>query len=376
MRKLLLILNLICIILLVGCEKKETIYELTFPDYFSTATSVKIITKESEKYVNEIYEGIDIILNDIDKVFNVQKRNDNYITEAMKINNAAGINPVKVSDNLIMVLKRAIYFSELSTVDGRALFDITIAPVWDRWNFIDNYYSFYNPITIDVPTDLDKYLDLVDYKSIKIDDENKTVFLENENMKIDFGGIAKGYAADEIRSYLLDKNIKDAVIDVGKNIIVMGLYQNKEWTVSLQTPFYNELEHEKEEKLYYYGKINLSDLSIVTSGTYEKYVMDNNGIMYHHILDPKTGFPIDNGVVSISVITNVSTDADGYSTTLFSLGLEKGMEIVNKTEGLEAIYVVKDNNNFQIYISKGLKNNFQFNEKVESLGFTYKGVVE
>lgn len=376
MRKLLLILNLICVTLLVGCEKKEEIYELTFPDYFSTAISVKIITKESEKYVNEIYEGIDSILNDIDKVFNVQKRNGNYITEAMKINNAAGINPVKVSDKLIMVLKRAIYFSELSIVEGKALFDITIAPVWDRWNFIDNYYSFYNQITIDVPTDLDKYLDLVDYKCIKIDDENKTVFLENKNMKIDFGGIAKGYAADEIRSYLLDKEIRDAVIDVGKNIIVMGLYQNKEWTVSLQTPFYNELEHEKEEKLYYYGKINLSDLSIVTSGTYEKYVMDNNGIMYHHILNPKTGFPIDNGVVSVSVITNVSTDADGYSTTLFSLGLEKGMEIVNKTEGLEAIYVVKDNNNFQIYISKGLKNNFQFNEKVESLGFTYKGVVE
>ncbi|MFA6611880.1 MAG: FAD:protein FMN transferase, partial [Bacilli bacterium] len=110
------------------------------------------------------------------------------------------------------------------------------------------------------------------------------------------------------------------------------------------------------------------------SGVYEKYIMDENQNEYHHILDPRTGFPIDNNVISVSVITDSSITADGYSTTLLAVGLEKGMEIVAKTTGLEAVYVVRNNDKYEVYISQGLQDQFEFNENVMNIGYEYKGV--
>jgi len=154
----------------------------------------------------------------------------------------------------------------------------------------------------------------------------------------------------------------------------MGKYQGKGWKTSLQTPYIERYSYSQEEQMYYYGRLYLSDKTIVTSGVYEKYIMDKDQKEYHHILDPRTGFPFDNSVISVSVITDSSIDADGYSTTLLALGLEKGMELVNQTENLEVIYVIRNNDKYQVYISKGLLDQFEFNENVRSLGYEYKGV--
>lgn len=377
MKRVLLLINfLIMILVLMGCNASQSkVYDLNFDMYYNTVNNVKIVsTVRNEDKLERVYEGIEEILLRIDRLFNVQIQEDQYETELMLVNENAGIKPVVVSDEIIFVLKKALEVAKLSEVDGVALFDPTIAPVWDCWNFIESYYSIYNPIIGTVPDDIEEVLPLVDYRKVMIDEVEKTVFLEMEGMKLDLGGIVKGYVADCIRTYLQEEGFQDAVIDIGKNIILMGKYQGKGWKTSLQTPYIERYNHSQEEQMYYYGRLYLSDKTIVTSGVYEKYIMDKDQKEYHHILDPRTGFPFDNSVISVSVITDSSIDADGYSTTLLALGLEKGMELVNKTKGLEVIYVIKNQDKYEVYISKGLLNQFEFNENVKSLGYEYKGV--
>lgn len=377
MKRVLLLINfLIMILVLMGCNASQSkVYDLNFDMYYNTVNNVKIVsTVRNEDKLERVYEGIEEILLRIDRLFNVQIQEDQYQTELMLVNENAGIKPIVVSDEIIFVLKKALEVAKLSEVDGVALFDPTIAPVWDCWNFIESYYSIYNPIIGTVPDDIEEVLPLVDYRKVMIDEVEKTVFLEMEGMKLDLGGIVKGYVADCIRTYLQEEGFQDAVIDIGKNIILMGKYQGKGWKTSLQTPYIERYNHSQEEQMYYYGRLYLSDKTIVTSGVYEKYIMDKDQKEYHHILDPRTGFPFDNSVISVSVITDSSIDADGYSTTLLALGLEKGMELVNQTEGLEVIYVIKNQDKYEVYISKGLLNQFEFNENVKSLGYEYKGV--
>lgn len=372
-----LIINiLIMIIFLAGCTTNQSkVYDLNFDMYYNTVNNVKIVTTtDKEEKLEIVYQEIDKILLRIDRLFNVQEREDQYKTELMMINENSGMIPTPVSDEVIFVLKKAIEVAKMSEVNGIALFDPTIAPVWDRWNFIESYYSIYNPIIITIPDDITEYLPLVDYHKIKINEIEKTVFLETKGMKLDLGGIVKGYVADCIRSYLQQQGFHNAVIDIGKNLIIMGTYQKKGWKTSLQTPYIERYSYTQEEQMYYYGRFYLSDKTLVTSGVYEKYVVDKDQKEYHHILDPRTGFPFNNQVISVSVITDSSIEADGYSTTLLALGLEKGMELVSQTSGLEAVYVIKNNDKYEVYISKGLQDQFEFNENVIQLGYEYKGV--
>jgi len=377
MKKVLLLINFfIIIIILVGCKSNQSkIYDLNFDMYYNTINNVKIVTTiENEKQLEKVYQGIEEILLRNDRLFNVQTREDQYKTELMLVNENAGIKPVVVSDEVIFVLKKALEFAKLSEVEGVALFDPTIAPVWDYWNFTEFYYSIHNPIIGSVPDHIEEVLPLVDYRKVVIDEVEKTVFLQIEGMRLDLGGIVKGYVADCLRTYLQQQGFHDAVIDIGKNIILMGKHQGKGWKTSLQTPYIERYSYSQEEQMYYYGRLYLSDKTIVTSGVYEKYIMNKDQKEYHHILDPRTGFPFDNSVISVSVITDSSIDADGYSTTLLALGLEMGMELVNQTENLEVIYVIRNNDKYQVYISKGLLDQFEFNENVRSLGYEYKGV--
>ncbi|HKM29844.1 MAG TPA: FAD:protein FMN transferase [Bacilli bacterium] len=377
MKRILFVINILIILLgITGCNSQlDKLYDFNFAMYYNTVNNVKIVTDiTNEDELNKIYQGIESILQRVDNSFNVLPRAESFVTELMMVNNAAGINPVQVSDEVILVLEKALEIAKISEVDGVALFDPTIAPVWNCWDFTNNYYSIYNPIIASVPQNIGELLPLVDYHKVIINKETKTVYLEDQGMALDLGGIVKGYVADCVRTYLQDNGLNNAVIDIGKNIILMGTYLKKGWKVSLQTPFIEKYNYDREEEMYYYGRLYLSDKTIVTSGIYEKYIKDKDQNEYHHILDPRTGFPFKNNVVSVSVITESSIEADGYSTALLALGLEKGMELVAKTVGLEVIYVVENNEKYEVYISSGLRSHFDFNENVIKLGYEYKGV--
>lgn len=334
---------------------------------------------DKTKYEDLVTEMNNELLS-LDNKFNIQDRGDGVVTDLMKVNNNSGIAPVKVDQEVIKVIKLAIEVSEETLIDGKAVYDVTISPVWKLWDFPNKTYSFIMDNRNEPPlqTDIDDVLPLVDYKKIEINEEESTVYLPVAGMGIDLGSIVKGYAADKMRDILVKYGITKAVINIGRNILLLGSsydkdndYQDKPFDVKIVTPYVSEFD---PEEVRTFGYLKVTDETIVTSGTYEKYIKDTNGDEYHHILDPRTGFPFDNGVVSISVITKESIKGDAYSTALFSLGLEKGMELVNSIDGLETVWVVKNGYKYDVYISSGLEGNFEFNQNVEGLDYVYKGV--
>lgn len=382
MKKIFIITILITSIFsLTACssQKKYIKYSIQLEDAFNTVNSVDVFTlgTRSQKELLQLAKELDNTLINLDMLFNVQDRHDGKTTQLMKVNQMSGIEPVSVDEEVISVIKKAIEMSEKSLIDKVALFDPTIAPVWDLWNFIDNQYNplFDNRSIIPKIEDINNALLLVDYKKIIIDDVKNTVFLPVSGMKIDLGAVVKGYAADKIKNHLIEKGYHKAVIDIGRNILTLGSYFDKElndkpWNIAIQTPYVFDSEDEN----VYFGTLKVTDMTLVTSGVYEKYILDEEGNKYHHILDPRTGLPFDNRVVSITVVTKKSIDGDAYSTTLFSLGLEKGMELINSTEGLDAVWVIDNNGINEVYISSGLEDNFQFNSSVENINYIYKGV--
>lgn len=338
----------------------------------------KNVVRTDGKY-NELVEKLNEELTSLDNKFNIQDRGDGIVTDLMKVNNNAGIAPVVVDKEVIDVIKLAIEVGLETKVEGTVLYDITIAPLWNLWDFPGKSYL---PLlqTSDIPSeeDIANYLPLVDYKKIVINEEDSTVFLSEANMGIDLGSIVKGYAADKLKAIMLDYNIEKAIIDIGRNILLIGSAMDKSgndvpFTVTPVTP-YVSIYHPRYDELETFAQIKVQDQTIVTSGSYEKYIKDEDGNEYHHILDPRTGYPLTNNVVSLTVITDESIKGDAYSTALFSVGIEKGMEIVKSKEGLETVWVIRNKDKYEVYISEGLDGNFKLNPTVEEIGFVYKGV--
>ena len=388
----------VLVFILSGClngneNKKSYIYTFNLGNAFETVSKVQLVSKNQVEEARrvELYDGMVSILDRLDKKFNVVNRNDGYVTELMQINNNSGIAPVEVSDEVLYVIEESLKVAEISVVDGVALFDPTIAPVWNIWDFPGLIFSAYQgPVpSYLLPTgeQLQNLLTLVDYKNVVINKENKTVFLKEKGMALDLGAVVKGYAADVIEEYLLTEGFEKAVIDIGANILLSGSYVDEKgkdtpWNVSIRTPLkdLNAMISSNEDVLTI-GSLKVISKTVVTSGIYEKYIRTEDGIDYHHILDPRTGYSLNNNVVSVSVITDLSIMGDAYSTALFALGLEKGMNFVNNNANIECVYVVSQKNSenkteYLIYVSNGLKDLFDFNEATERLRFKYIGILE
>lgn len=250
--------------------------------------------------------------------------------------------PVILDDEVIYVVKKGVYFSEIS---GGA-FDITIGPVASLWNIHPGQEN-----KIPLTKDLDHALSLVDYKRIRFLGEN-TIQMEKEGMFADFGAIAKGYAADKCRDILKRNGIDHGIINLGGNVYALGTKptenkKDKPWSFGIQDPFMDRGD--------FVAIIKLEDQSLVTSGIYEKYFKED-GKIYHHIFDHQTGYPIENDLLSVSIIADESLDADALSTAVFAVGLEKGMEILEEYGKAEAIFITKDN---KIVLTSGLtEDNF------------------
>lgn len=213
-------------------------------------------------------------------------------------------------------------------------FDITIEPVSSLWDFTseENF--------IPAQSEIENALPLVNYENVILDGD-KLTFLEDE-MSIDLGAIAKGYIADEIKDFLVSKGVKSATINLGGNVLCIGKHPDgKSFRIGIQKPF-----AERNETA---AVLNVKDKSVVSSGVYERYFKQNEHL-YHHILDPKTGFPYENGLISVTIISDKSTDGDGLSTSCFALGLEKGMELINSLPDTEALFITDD---YQMHYSRG-----------------------
>lgn len=240
----------------------------------------------------------------------------------------------ELSEETADLIRQAVSISDRT----EGAFDITIAPVMDAWGFFNQNYR--------VPSDdeLSAALSHVGTDGIRINGNEAELL---PGVQIDLGGIAKGYAADKAEDILRRSGVSSAIISLGGNISVIGSKPDgSDWTVAIKSPF-------KENE--YIGKLSVSDCSVVTSGGYERY-FEQDGKVYHHIIDPATGYPAESGLASATVVCESGTLADALSTTLFVMGREKAEEFYNKYGGFE--YILAEENG-EITVSPGIEDKFR-----------------
>lgn len=275
-------------------------------------------------------------------------------SEITKINSAAG-QAVSVSEETKEVIEKGIGYGQLSG----GLFDITIGKASDLWDFHEaeemaDFAADGAEDGADSETDsllpdeeqLKEAVKHVDYKKISVNGEK--VQLADPEMEIDLGGIAKGYIADRVTEYLEERGVISAVVDLGGNIVAIGgktkeiLPESGNDGKNEESDFSIGIKDPQSEDGQLLAVFSASDKTVVTSGTYERYMMVD-GVKYHHILDPKTGWPIDNDVLSVTIIAEkgCAVDADGLSTTCLALGVEEGLQLIESlTEpAVEAVFV-------------------------------------
>lgn len=161
-------------------------------------------------------------------------------------------------------------------------------------------------------------------------------------MGIELGAVAKGYIADKVKEYLVSEGVKSAVIDLGGNVLCIGEKPDGEpFKIGIQKPFADRSET--------VAAVEIAGRSVVSSGVYERY-FEKDGKQYHHILDPSTGYPYENGLVAVTVLSEQSVDGDGLSTACFALGLEKGLKLIEQTPDTEAVFITEDG---EMHFSKG-----------------------
>jgi FAD:protein FMN transferase len=274
-----------------------------------------------------------------DKIRDIESRMSINIdrSEVMDINAKSGEQFVQVSDETFYVIKNGLHYSNLTN----GLFDISIGPIVKLWNI--------NTENAKVPSkeEIDAGKALVNYKDIVLDEAEKRVMLRKKGMILDLGGVAKGYAADAVKKVLKENGVNHAIINLGGNILTVGSkVDGSSWRVGIQNPFSSRGE--------FIGIVEVSDKSVLTSGIYERY-FQQDGKIYHHIINPYTGFPVENDLAGITIIAEDCTDADSLSTGTFILGLEEGYKFIESIDGVEAVFVT---HNSEIYLTSGLSNNF------------------
>ena len=253
-----------------------------------------------------------------------------------RINAAAGTRAgaVKVDDEVLAVIRKA---QEVSALTGGA-FDITVGVFQGLWKFDEDRDG-----SIPDPAAVRERLPLLGYQKVLVDSAKKTVRLRTKGMRITLGGIAKGYAVDRAVALLGRRGLIDFMIQAGGDLYVSGRRGDRAWRVGIRDP--------RGSRDSTFAIVELQDRTFSTSGDYERSVI-KDGVRYHHILDPATGNPA-NRSRSVTVMAADATTADAWSTALFVLGVEKGMALVEKTPGMEAVFVDAAN---QVHISSGLKN--------------------
>ena len=259
-------------------------------------------------------------------------------SELDRVNQQAGLSAVKVSDYTFELVKTAIQYSE----DSQGLFDITIAPLSLLWGIDTPNAHVPNQIEID------ETLKLVNYKKVILNDKEKSIMLTQKGMAIDLGGIAKGYVVDVIKTEYDKLEIKSALVSIGGNIFAYGTKpNNQQFTLGIRDP--NGITGSET-----IGKLQVEDKVVATSGAYERFY-EQDGKIYHHILDLSTGYPVDSNLSSVTIICEDGGLSDYLSTTLFIAGKDHIHKYLND-ERFEAIVIDSKN---MVYLSESLKDSFE-----------------
>lgn len=227
-----------------------------------------------------------------------------------------------LSEETARLIERGLSYGRLS---GGA-FDITIAPVSALWDFTSDRKS------VPADSEINAALRRVGYEAVDVKD--RAVTFRKEGMELELGGIAKGYIADRMKEFLVSQGVRSAVINLGGNVLCIGGQPDKKpFHIGIRAPIPGQPEA--------LTTVSVSGKSVVSSGSYERF-FEKDGTTYHHLLNPATGKPCDNGLLSVTIVSDSSADGDALSTACFVLGLERGMELVDSLPGTEALFLTKD----------------------------------
>ena len=257
--------------------------------------------------------------------------NDNSQTN--RINANAGISPVKVDREVFELVKRSLRISEVT----QGAFDITYGSI-DKslWNFDTQMTALPDPKTAR------QMVRLINYRNVILDEAEGSVFLKEKGMRIGFGGIGKGYAGEMAKRLMMQRGVENGIVNASGDLTTWGTQPNGEpWTIGIAHP------DAKEQPFSYF---NISNISVATSGNYEKYVTIG-GKKYSHTIDPKTGLPVS-GIKSVTIICPNAEIADAMATPVTVMGVRVGLDLINQMQGMACV-IIDDTN--RVFTSKNIK---------------------
>lgn len=300
---------------------------------YNTQVSVKAFPGSRDLTSEQLDEAL-IALRDQAIAFEMDLSRTRSTSEVTKLNDAQG-EWVSLSPSTLDLVAKAKEYSEASG----GVFDVTMGSVTPLWNFHEGV----------IPTreDLDEALSHVDWRVIEVDREQGRARLADPRARIDLGGIAKGYIADALAATLREHGCDSAFVNLGGNVLTVGSKTDgSPWRIGVRDP---------REPSRMRAVVTTVNRSVVTSGLYERN-FTKDGVFYHHILDPKNGMPVETDVAGATIVSKKSLDGDGFSTTLFALGVEGALAFVEKHPELEALIIGTDD---QVHITSGLEGRVQ-----------------
>jgi thiamine biosynthesis lipoprotein len=264
-------------------------------------------------------------------------------SDISRVNGSAGTKSEKVSRETYEMLSKALEFSR----SFPECFDVTIGPLVALW------HTAKKSLTQPDASSIKQVLPLVNDQDLILDPWEITVGLRHAGQSVDLGGIGKGLAGDKILQVFKRFGISSAYSNLGGNVVTLGVKPDgSPWQIGIQHP-------RRENGLL--GSVSVVNQAVVTSGDYQRYFADHEGKRHHHILDPRTGYPAESGLISVSIVSDKSLAADALSTILFVAGMEKGLEFLKSFPQTEAILVDAD---LHVYITQGLRTRFQADKSI------------
>ena len=326
------LLFLLCIAMLTACqnsdENKKVSKDIFAMDTYMTVTAYG---KNAENGVNKAVDEI----NRLETVLSAEKQE----SDIYKLNETGSGTLSTETKNIV---SKALEINK--TTNGA--FDISIYPLMVKWGFTTQKYN------VPSKNEISKLLKDVDSSKIIFDEKSGNIKLK-ENMKIDLGGIAKGYTSNRVMQIFKECGVKSGLVSLGGNVQALGTKTDgTAWQIAIENP---------DKSSDYIGVVSVKDKAVITSGGYERY-FEKNGKTYHHILDPETGYPAESGVKSVTIVSDDGTLADALSTSLFVMGKEKALDYWREHKNEFDTVLVEDNGDITITggLEKIFKSNFKF----------------
>jgi FAD:protein FMN transferase len=332
MKKVRFIPNFLFLLLLFGgCSNSKS--EIISLSGFTMGTTynIKIFEQKSIENIQQLQSQIDSVLLHVNKLFSTYMPD----SEISQFNKSDSLFTVSDEFNKLFLLSKIIY------KNSNGAFDPTVHPLVKLWGFGNKGKINELPSNELVLNTFNK----IGFDNIFI--KNNLLIKSNQYLELDFSAIAKGYGVDKVSELLINNNVNNFMVEIGGEVYCHGNKLNDDWVIGLQNPF-SELGYENILKV-----INLKNKAMATSGNYRNY-FEIDGQKYSHTINPQTGFPVTHNIVSVSVIANDCSSADGYATALMVMEKEAGLKLINSISGLEAIIIYGEEENYKLLKSDGI----------------------